>query len=156
MQIVLCFGNEWHGDDGFGLSVYEALQKLDLPESTELYFCANNALLIPKHISRAERIIIVDAYQSDTERPGELSLASATDFLNQFSRNLHDGGVEEFIRHLPILCQPLPPPVTEVFYITVAPVAAFTRGLSPEIEAKVDKAALTIRSSLTYQEVALC
>ncbi|EAR60618.1 hydrogenase maturation protease [Neptuniibacter caesariensis] len=156
MQIVLCFGNEWHGDDGFGLAVYEALQKLELPECTELYFCANNALLIPKHISRAERIIIVDAYQSDTKRPGELSWASANDFLNHFSRNLHDGGVEEFIRHLPILCQPLPPPVTEVFYITVAPVTAFNRGLSPEIEAQADKAALTIRSSLTDQEVALC
>lgn len=163
MQAVLCFGNEWHGDDGFGLAVYNAL--LQSPASASLfspvsnrqncqiYFCANNAHFAPTEIFQADRIIIVDALQSAELVPGELHWASASDFIAQRARNLHDGGVEEFIRHLPILVQPRPMPEVDVLYITVAPVAGFNEGLSPVVSAGVEKAGIMICEALMTQKV---
>lgn len=154
MQVILCFGNEWHGDDGFGLAVYEALTYTSLPQNVEVYFCANNALMTARNAFEANRIIIVDAYQTVEHLAGELRWASGSQFIDEHCRNMHDGGVEEFIKHLPILCQSDTPPSVDVLYITVQPVTGFKKQLSPEISAQIEAARNILLESLQQEEVA--
>ena len=154
MQAVLCFGNEWHGDDGFGLAVYNALLSPSLrrgaclPDDCRVFFCANNAHFAPAEIFQAERIIIVDALQCSDSVPGELYWARAEDFITRRQRNLHDGGVEEFIRHLPVLIQSGSVPEVEILYITVEPVSGFEAHLSLCIRARIEDAGVMVLDAL--------
>lgn len=153
MQAVLCFGNEWQGDDGFGLAVYESLNNREIPETCKLYFCANNALRVPQESLKAERIIIVDAYQTENSPIGQLNWESSEDFLTQRPQNSHDGGVEEFIRHLPILTQSGHTPAIDIMYITVAPISAFNNELSAIVKARISDAADEIMTALESQGI---
>lgn len=153
MQVILCFGNEWHGDDGFGLAVYEALTRAPLPQNVEVYFCANNALMAARRVFEANRIIIVDAYQTVEHSVGELHWATGCQFIDEHCRNMHDGGVEEFIKHIPILCQSDTPSI-DVLFITTRPVTGFKKQLTPEIAAGIEAARCMLLESLKQEEVA--
>ncbi|WP_415884534.1 hydrogenase maturation protease [Neptuniibacter sp. QD34_54] len=139
MTVILCFGNEWHGDDGFGYAVYNTLNQTDLPSKVDLYYCATNSLTATRLIKDTSRLILVDAYQSDSNNAGTLQWFSKDEFQTSYARNLHDGGLEELIKHCDILfdSQEL---VIEILTVTIHQVSSFSEKLSPIIENCVSEA----------------
>ena len=86
---VVCLGNPWHGDDGFGRHVYRRLrQRDDLPPAVELFDAGIAGLDVLPLLDGCAKAVIVDAVRvgapvgtlhrlvpSDLEPPGgELSL----------------------------------------------------------------------------------
>ena len=58
------------GDDGLGVRVVEALQKMDLPENVEVIDAGVGGLAILSMIENSEKSIIVDAVHTGKEAPG--------------------------------------------------------------------------------------
>ena len=58
------------GDDGLGVRVVEALQKMNLPENVEVIDAGVGGLAILSMIENSEKSIIVDAVHTGKEAPG--------------------------------------------------------------------------------------
>ncbi|WP_415891516.1 hydrogenase maturation protease [Neptuniibacter sp. PT8_73] len=150
MTVILCFGNEWHGDDGFGHAVYNQLNQTNLPISTELHYCATNSLLATRLINDASRLILVDAYQADRQDIGKLKWFSKNQFQSSYARNLHDGGVEDLIKHCDILFDSQMLEI-DVLTVMIDKVTAFSEKLSPVIEERVPEACNEIIARLNQE-----
>jgi len=143
MITILCFGNEWHGDDGFGLAVYEELQQLEWPSSVNLYFCGTNSLMAWHQMKGASKVIIVDAEQAQSREDeiGSLNWRSPEELLAASPRNLHDGGVEEMLRHQRIdLDNTHHSTLFTILTVNIETISAFSQGLSPAIQRSVPDA----------------
>lgn len=152
MTVILCFGNEWHGDDGFGYAVYQELTETKLPNDTELHYCATNSLLATSLLKKASNLILVDAYQANNHKAGKLEWFSKDEFQSNYARNLHDGGLDELIRHCDILfCSQA---VTiNILTITIDKVTGFSGELSPPIKEKIPEASSQILARLNQEPV---
>ena len=137
MITVLCFGNELHGDDGFGLAVYEELQQREWPSSVNLYFCGTNSLMAWHQMKGASKVIIIDAQQAQTSEDeiGSLNWRSPEELLAASPRNLHDGGVEEMLRHQQIDHDNTHhSTLFTILTVNIETISAFSQGLSPAIQ----------------------
>jgi hydrogenase maturation protease len=133
---VVCFGNAWHGDDGFGLHVYRRLRELDAVP--RLFDAGTAGLDALPYFEGCDRAVIVDAVWTggtvgtvhrltagDLERPGgELSL--------------HDLGVASLLAALAALSGR--PPEVIVIGAEVGEIRPFSDRLTPPLEAAVDEA----------------
>jgi len=155
MTVILCFGNEWHGDDGFGYAVYNMLNQADLPSNVDLHYCATNSLLATRMIKHSSRLILVDAYQSGNDNAGTLQWFSRNEFQASYARNLHDGGLEDLIKHCDILfnSEDL---VIEVLTVTIQQVSSFSEKLSPIIEECVPEACNQILNRVSQEPLYVC
>jgi len=143
--LVVCLGNPWHGDDGFGRHVFRQLRRRDdLPPAVELFDAGIAGLDVLPHLERCAKAVIVDAVRvgapvgtlhrlvpSDLEPPGgELSL--------------HELGLPGLLAALPAVCSD--PPEVVVIGAQVGSVRAFTEGLSPRLQDAVPAAvAMVVR-----------
>jgi hydrogenase maturation protease len=136
---VVCFGNAWHGDDGFGLHVHRRLQELEaLPRRSRIFDAGVAGLDAIPCFEGCDRAVIVDAVRagagvgtvhrlagSDLERPGgELSL--------------HDLGIPSLLAALAAVLRE--PPEIVVIGAEVGDISPFTDRLSPPLEAAVPEA----------------
>jgi len=96
---VLCCGNLFVGDDGFGLYVLKELEKKDLPGNVELIEGGTGGLNILNLVEDADRVIIIDAVKSggkigDVYRFTEKDLPPADMSL----LSLHDLGLADVLK----------------------------------------------------------
>ena len=59
---VLCFGNELHGDDGFGIGVYAQLNQLEWPNDVELFNAGIAGLDALRFLQDCRQAVLVDAF----------------------------------------------------------------------------------------------
>lgn len=154
MITVLCFGNEWHGDDGFGMEVYQQLNRIQLPEYVTVVFGGTNSLLAWKEVINSTYVILVDACQIENSEnvPGSLHWSDPDQFTETQQRNLHDGGLEELIRHRDILSQGQTLPVFEILFVYIESISAFHKGLSTSVKASIPLAIDMILKQIKAKE----
>ena len=137
---LLCFGNEWHGDDGFGYAVFKKLQTPQLAEEIDLHFCGCNTMHAWSYMENSQHCIFIDALKTDQQPPGALAWHTPESFNRYSPQHLHDAGVAEFLRHIPILSEHGNTPKIELLCVTTNDLEAFTNNLSPPVASAVETA----------------
>jgi hydrogenase maturation protease len=126
---VVCFGNAWHGDDGFGQHVLRSL-----PAGIEAFDAGTAGLDALGYFEDCDKAVIVDAVRTGAPvgtvhrlLPGDLAIPG--DELS-----LHELGVSSVLAALP------EPPDVVIIGAEVGEVRAFSDRLSAPVAAAVPEA----------------
>jgi len=132
---VLCFGNAWHGDDGFGMHVYRRLLD-EVPAGPAMIFDAGTAgLAALDHFEGCARAVLVDAVRAGG-RPGTVHRLAGSDLRPPGGEmSLHDLGIATLLAALETVARE--PPEVVVIGAEVEEIRPFTDALSPALEAAV-------------------
>jgi len=135
---VICFGNPWHGDDGFGHHVF-----LRLPPGLEAVDAGTAGLNALGHFEDCARAVLVDAVRTGARVgtvhrlvPGDLEAPGG-----EFS--LHDLGVTSLLAALDAQ------PDVVLIGAEVGELQPFTNRLSPALEAAVPTAVQLVLREVT-------
>jgi len=126
---VICFGNAWHGDDGFGHHVYGRL-----PADTDAVDAGTAGLNALPYFDGCAKAVLVDAVRTGAP-PGTLHRLLPNDLQapgGEFS--LHDLGVASLLAALH------DPPEVVLIGAAVGKLRTFTDRLSPPLAAAVPTA----------------
>jgi hydrogenase maturation protease len=136
---VVCFGNRRRGDDGFGLHLFDRLQReAALPPGVRLFEGGLAGLAALGCFDGCKKAVIVDAVRSGAA-PGSLHRLSPTDLASAAAEpSLHSLGVQHLLAAL-ALEQGAPPEVILVC-AEVSAIRPFTDQLSPAVARSVEPA----------------
>jgi hydrogenase maturation protease len=136
---VVCFGNAWHGDDGFGLHVLRRLPERDLVARGAVAFDAGTAgLNALGYFEGCAKAVIVDAVRTGG-RVGSVHRLEPADLEPPGGEHsLHDLGVAGVLAALAAVADD--PPEVVVVGAEVGEVRAFTDRLSPPLQAALPAA----------------
>ena len=140
---VVCFGNAWHGDDGFGLHVHRRLRREALPPGARIFDAGTAGLDALGYFDGCARTVIVDAL-GPGESPGAVHRLVASDLAppgGEFS--LHELGIASLLAAL----GPGGPEIV-VVGAEVGEVRPFTDRLSPALAAAVPEAVRLVLAEL--------
>lgn len=144
---IVCFGNDLHGDDGFGNHIYARLCRLPWPKDVEVFnagVAGLNALCFLEHCSQA---ILVDAL-ANFGNVGEICLLRPEDLADR-PRQLtgHGLGIPYLLEALKVIRDPLPDIL--IVGVEIAAVTPFSPGLSDKTERALAKTVQLIRGLLS-------
>jgi hydrogenase maturation protease len=129
---VVCLGNPWHGDDGFGRHVFRLLRmRDDLPPAVALFDAGIAGLDVLPLLDGCGKAVIVDAVRVGAP-VGTLHRLAPSDLAppgGEFS--LHELGLSGLLAALPALSTQ--PPDVVVIGAQVGRVRSFSEGLSPPL-----------------------
>lgn len=151
MRHLICFGNELHGDDGFGPAVHRRLAGLALPPDLRLYQAGNRGLDALVLFEGCDEAILVDAAAPAGQpgRVGELD-AAAIEAASAAEMDTalpgHGTGVGYLLRALAALGGPQPR--LRIVAAEMAAISAFRPGLSIPMAAAVEEAVVLLRGWL--------
>ena len=145
---VICFGNELHGDDGFGPAVHARLAAAPLPAGVRLMRADLAGLSAIGCFEGCAEAIIVDAV-AGFGPPGSLHELDADGFADAAARDeapagFHGAGVGGLLQLLPAALDHLP--AIRLVGVEAGQIAAFSPGLSAPVADAVDAAATRIRA----------
>lgn len=106
---VICFGNLWAGDDGFGIHVHQALSQRPLPAGVRLFDAGLLGLGALNCFEGCAKAIVVDAIQGAGEAGVVLRLRP-DEVAAHYPPTLHGLGVDFLLRALPIAFEERPLP----------------------------------------------
>ena len=139
---VLCLGNQWHGDDGFGHHVFQRLQVLRvLPPSVALVDAGVAGLNALGWLDGCAKAVLVDAVRVGA-RVGTVHRFDASELESPGDElSLHELGLASLLA-----AHAAAGDAAEVVVIgaEVGPVRAFTDALSPSLRAAVPTAAAMV------------
>jgi hydrogenase maturation protease len=140
---IVCFGNELHGDDGFGIRVYEALCRQAWPNGVEVFNAGVAGLNALRFLENCRRAILVDAL-ANFGSPGELYVLKPED-LAEGKPDLsgHGLGIPYLLEALEAIRKPLPDIL--IVGVEIECVRPFCIGLSERTERAVDETVQLIR-----------
>lgn len=153
-RLLLCFGNELHGDDGFGPAVGRRLAAQPLPPSWQLHqigTCGLDALAL---LQDCETAILIDAAAPDGQ-PGRLRELDAAAVPVEAALAGHGMGLGFVLRALQA-GGGTPVPALRILTAEMAAVDMFRMDLSPAVAAAVDPAAARVRDWMTAGTTARC
>lgn len=109
MRHLICFGNELHGDDGFGIAVFRRLEGADLPPQTRLFAAATRGLDALALFAGCSEAVVVDAL-APGDCPGTLRWLDPAQVAPEEAPGLpgHGAGVGHLLQCLRLLGDPLP------------------------------------------------
>ena len=95
--LVLGLGNILMGDEGVGVRVVQALEKLDLPDYVECLDGGTGGFLLLEPIQQADRVIMIDA-SADTTEPGTIRRITPK-YSKDYPPTLtaHDVGIKDLL-----------------------------------------------------------
>ena len=65
MLHIVCFGNVWQGDDGFGMHVFQRLcERQSLPPQVKVFDAGTAGLSALDYFENCRKVVIVDAIQT--------------------------------------------------------------------------------------------
>jgi hydrogenase maturation protease len=134
---VICFGNELHGDDGFGPAVHALLAGMRLPDGVRLFRADTAGIAALPLFEDCNRVILVDAV-SGFGAPGSLHSLPPEAVAPEAGASGHGFGVGGLLRLAAALVPTLP--MIRLIGVETARVAAFDPGLSPEVDAALPAA----------------
>ena len=136
---VLCFGNELHGDDGFGVHVGRALDGRLEPGPARLFEVCGRVMDAVSLADGCAQLVLVDALRATGAPPGTLYEIDA-DAAQAFDGGVaHGGGVGWLVRAVRAAIRPCPR-ITLIGAV-VLDCAPFDAGLSPDVALRVPDAA---------------
>src|SRR5215471_7332374 len=113
MVHVICFGNIWQGDDGFGIRVFKHLcEQRDWPAHAKLFEAGTAGLTALDYFEDCQKVVIVDALKSG----GALGL------VRRFTMDEVDSPDDEYSLHQ-----------LGVNYLLAAVKAGFAGRVAPEV-----------------------
>ena len=133
---IVCFGNELHGDDGFGPAVYRRLMALGVPPGWRLFATGSRGLDALGLFEHCLQTIIVDA-AAPAGHPGRLTLPSAAEVSQELAIDGHGAGIGYLLRALPAIGLRQNP---RILAVEMSALTTFQIGLSAPVEAAVDAA----------------
>ena len=100
---VLCFGNLWHGDDGFGLHVLRRLRdERRLPSHVRAFDAGTAGLNAIPLFEGCNKAVLVDAVETGA-KIGQLHHLSLTGYVPAVDQpGMHGSGVESLLAALPV------------------------------------------------------
>jgi len=133
---VVCLGNPWHGDDGFGRHVFERLrERADLPPAVELFDAGIAGLDALAQLEGCAKAVIVDAVRVGTPVGSVHRLAPSDLEAPGGELSLHELGLSAMLAVLPA-----DRPEVVIIGAQVGDVQAFTDALSAPLRAAVPAA----------------
>jgi hydrogenase maturation protease len=150
---VLCFGNMWQGDDGFGLHVLEQLREQRcLPPHVRTFDAGTAGLNALPLFERCRKAVLVDAVKTGANigRLHRLSLEDCAS--NDVGPGMHGAGVEHLLAALPAAVGDGTIPELVVIGAEVGQIAPFTTALSPPVAAAVAEAVRLVVLECTDEE----
>jgi len=136
MRHILCFGNPLHGDDGFGVAVYQRLARLPLPENLRIFDAGTPGLAALLLFQGCDEAIIVDAGAPAGE-PGRLGRPLPETVMAEASLAGHGMGVGYLLHALAALPEPMPR--IQIVTAEIAAATPFRPGLSSAAARAVDE-----------------
>ncbi|MGZ4977351.1 MAG: hydrogenase maturation protease [Methylobacter sp.] len=144
---IVCFGNDLHGDDGFGSRVYEQLCELSWPMDVELFNAGIAGLNALRFFEDCSQAILVDAL-AGFGNIGEVQVLRAEDLADkpqQFSG--HGQGLPYLLEAVKVIREPSPDIL--IVGVEIVDVNPFSFGLSDKTEQAVPKTVQLIRDLLS-------
>jgi hydrogenase 3 maturation protease len=135
---ILCFGNLWHGDDGFGLHVLQQLREQRcLPPNARTFDAGTAGLNALPLFEGCTKAVLVDAIKSGASI-GQLHRLSLEDLApNVTEHGMHGAGVEHLLAALPVAFADSTTPELVLIAAEVGQIEPFTTALSPPVAAAV-------------------
>lgn len=149
MRHVICFGNELHGDDGFGAAVHRRLAAMPLPADARLFEAGTRGLDALGLFEGCAEAILVDAAEP-AGRPGRLACPEPDACLDEGAATGHGAGLGYLLRALAALGAA---PRLRILTAEAAALTPFRPGLSPEVERAVAPATALLRGWLETRGV---
>jgi hydrogenase maturation protease len=151
---VICFGNPWQGDDGFGTHVFRRLRELrGLPGHVEVFDAGIAGLGAIGYFEGCRKAVIVDALKTGV-RVGRVRRLRVDDLLPPSSElSLHAFGVAHLLTALPIVFEGRAMPEVVLIGAETGEVHRFTDELTPPLRAAIDKAARLVRREMKMASV---
>lgn len=144
MRHVIGFGNDLHGDDGFGIAVCQRLAGLPLPADVRVFAAGTRGLDALVLFEGCEEAIVVDAGEP-AGQPGRLAFPDAESCAEDSSLPGHGAGVGYLLRALAVMG---PPPRLRILAAEAAALTPFQPELSPAMAVAVDEAVDVLRGWL--------
>lgn len=144
---IVCFGNELHGDDGFGARVYAELRQSVWPKDVDVFNAGIAGLNALRFLEECRQAILVDALvncgnigQVCVLRPEELADSPQ-------SLSGHGLGIAYLLEALKVIREA--PPDILIVGVEIAAVHPFSPGLSGKTEQAVAETVRLIRGLLS-------
>ena len=149
--LILCCGNPFACDVGFGPRVFEALQKTGVPPNVEIMEVGFSACMVPHIMETMDEMIIVDILHTNDE-PGTLLRLTP----EEVPLTLGDGRTDPAKMHTmeTIHQLRLTNSCPETVFIGVVPkeTSKESEELTPEIEAKIPEAVAMIMKEINKEK----
>ena len=134
---IICFGNLWQGDDGFGTHDFRALSRAPLPEQVRLFDAGISGLSALICFEGCEKAIIVDAL-SWHGKIGRVHRLGSDDALPLGkTHSTHQMGLNYLLEALPIALAAQRLPDIVIYGAEIEQPQAFIDRLSPPVESAV-------------------
>jgi len=147
MRNIVCFGNELHGDDGFGIRVYAQLCRLTWPKDVEVFNAGIAGLNALRFLEDCCQVILVDAL-ANFGNIGEVFLLRPEDLADRPEQLTGHGlGIPYLLEALKVIREPQPDIL--IVGVEIAAVNPFSPGLSDKTERAVPKTVQLIRGLLS-------
>jgi hydrogenase 3 maturation protease len=144
---IVCFGNELHGDDGFGIRIYTQLHRLTWPKDVELFNAGIAGLNALRFLEDCRQAILVDAL-ANFGNVGEVCLLRPEDLADRPEQLTGHGlGLPYLLDALKVIREPLPDIL--IVGVEVAAIKPFSPGLSDKTELALPKTIQLIRNLLS-------
>jgi hydrogenase maturation protease len=156
MLHVVCFGNPWQGDDGFGIHVFRRLLGMrGLPRQVRVFDAGIAGLGALGYFEDCGKVVIVDAVKTGG-RIGRVRRLRLDDFDPPGPElSLHALGVNHLLTALPVVFEGRAMPEVVVIGAEIGDIHPFTERLTPPLEAALDGTIRLIRREIsTYKSSA--
>ena len=140
MLHIVCFGNLWQGDDGFGIHVFQRLgARRMLPPQVRVFDAGTAGLSALSYFDHCSKVVIVDAIHTGGQIGSVHRLHGADLDLPDQEFSLHGIGVNHLLTVLPIVCEGRSMPEVVVVAAEIGAIQPFTDTLTPLVEAAVEQ-----------------
>lgn len=134
---IVCFGNDLHGDDGFGTRVYARLLETALPSDVEVFNAGIAGLDALRFLENCRQVILVDALINIGET-GKVYVLRPDDLPPTFNPTVGHGlGIPYLLKALQTLTASVPDIL--VVGVEIGELKSFSIGLSHHTERAVPK-----------------
>ena len=138
---VICFGNLWQGDDGFGIRVFERLcDRSDWPAYVKVFEAGTAGLAALGYFEGCRKAVIVDALKTGGA-PGRVRRLALDEIeVPDEAYSLHQLGVNHLLAAMTGAVTGRDLPEVVVIGAEAGEIDPFTDRLSPALEAALEPA----------------
>ena len=150
MLHVICFGNLWQGDDGFGIHVFRRLsEQPGLPRQVKLFDAGIAGLGALGYFEGCRKAVIVDALKT-CGQVGHVRRVRLDKLDPPGSElSLHAFGVHHLVTALPAVLGGRALPELVLIGAPIGEVHWFRDELTPPLQAAIDKAVRLVRREMS-------
>ncbi len=136
MVHIICFGNLWHGDDGFGVHVFRRLTQIGVPEHVRVFDAGTAGFNALGYFENCQKVIIVDAMASGLPAGMVRKFAWESSVTPEVAFSVHAVGVVHLLALLPVVTTKMPEVV--IIGAQIGCLVPFTDKLTAELEEAVE------------------